>query len=115
MLFVPKMPQKVQYLLEFSYPQIQTLCPRTPFVGGRIGHNKELLFLLLLIKKVTNWSYRDIASMDGVSHSTLVRANETFLRKKVYEKFFVHLVKTAYRNGLIQGRYAAMDSSFVKT
>ena len=115
MTFVPKMPQKVQYLVDFSYPQIHLLCPRTPFVGGRIGHDKELLFLLLLIKKVTNWSYRDIASMGSVSHSTLVRANENFLQKKVYEKFFIHLVKTAYRNGLIQGRYVAMDSSFVKT
>ncbi len=115
MLFVPKMPQKVQYLLHFSYPQINVLCPRTPFIGGRIGHNKELLFLLLLIKKVTNWSYREIAEIGGVSHSTLIRANEKFLRRRVYEKFFIHLVKTAYRKGLIKGRFVALDSSFVKT
>jgi transposase len=115
MLFVPKMPEKVQYLLEFSYPQIHLFCPRKPFIGGRIGHNKELLFLLLLIKKVTNWSYRDLASQGGISHSTLVRANQKFLQKKVYEKFFLHLVKTAYKKGLIKGRSVAMDSSFVKT
>ncbi len=115
MTFVPKMPTKVQYLLDFSYPQIAILCPRKPFIGGRIGHKLELLFLLLLIKKVTNWSYRDIASMAGISHSTLVRANEKFLRRKVYERFFVHLVKVAYKKGLIKGKCVAMDSSFVQT
>lgn len=115
MLFVPKMPKKVQYLLDFSFPQIDLLCPRKPFIGGRIGHNKQHLFALLLIKKVTNWDYRSIAEMAGISHSTLIRANEKFLRKKVYEKFFVHLVKLAYKNGLIKGRTVAMDSSFVKT
>lgn len=115
MTFVPKMPQKVQYLLDFSYPQIAVLCPRKPFIGGRIGHDLELLFLLLLIKKITNWSYRTVAEMGDVSHSTLVRANEKFLRKKVYEKFFVHLVKTAYKNGLIKGKFVAIDSSFVQT
>jgi transposase len=115
MLFVPKMPKKVQYLLDFSYPQIQRLYPRKPFIGGRIGHNKELLFLLLLMKKVTNWSYREVAEIGGVSHSTLVRINEKFLEKKVYAKFFIHLVKRAYKNGLIKGRFVAMDSSFVET
>ena len=115
MLFVPKMPKKVQYLLDFSYPQIQRFYPRKPFIGGRIGHKKELLFLLLLIKKVTNWSYREVAEMGGVSHSTLVRVNEKFLEKKVYDKFFIHLVKRAYKNGLIKGRFVAMDSSFIKT
>lgn len=96
MLFVPKKPKKVQYLLDFSYPQIELLCPRKPFIGGRIGYDKQLLFMLLLIKKVTNWSYRTLAEMGGISHSTLVRANE---------KFFIHLVKTAYRKGLIKGRF----------
>lgn len=115
MTFVPKMPAKVQYLLDFSYPQIALLCPRKPFIGGRIGHDLELLFLLLLIKKVTNWSYRTVAEMGGVSHSTLVRANEKFLKRHVYEKFFVHLVKAAYRNGLITGKFVALDSSFVQT
>lgn len=115
MTFVPKMPVKVQYLLDFSYPQIALLCPRKSFIGGRLGHDLELLFLLLLIKKVTNWSYRDVASMGGVSHSTLVRANVKFLKRGVYAKFFVHLVKAAYRNGLIKGRFVAMDSSFVQT
>jgi len=67
------------------------------------------------VKKVTNWDYRTIASMAGVSHPTLIRANEFFLRKKVYEKVFVSLVKQAYKKGLIRGKYVAMDSSFVHT
>lgn len=115
MTFVPKILKKVQFLLDFSYPQIATLCPRKPFIGGRIGYNLELLFLLLLIKKVTNWSYRTIAEMGDVSHSTLVRANEKFLKRKVYAKFFIHLVKSAYKNGLIKGKFVATDSSFVQT
>jgi transposase len=115
MTFVPKMPAKVQFLLDFSYPQIAQFCPRKPFIGGRIGHDLELLFLLLLMKKVTNWSYRTIAEMGSVSHSTLVRANAKFLKRGVYAKFFVHLVKAAYKNGLIKGKFVAMDSSFVRT
>lgn len=118
MTFVPKLPKKVQYLLSFSFPYITPLCEKTAaekFVGGRPGYDRELLFVLLLIKKVTNWSFRTIAEMGGVSHSTLVRANTFFLQKHVYEKVFTHLVKEAYRKGLIQGTYVAMDSSFVKT
>lgn len=115
MVFVPKMPKKVQFLLDFSFPQVDIFCPRKPFIGGRIGHNKELLFFLLLFKKITNWDYRSVAEMGGVSHSTLIRANEKFLKRNVYEKFFIHLVKAAYKRGLINGHFVAMDSSFVKT
>lgn len=53
MVFVPKTPKKVQYLLDFSYPQIAQFCPRKPFVGGRIGYDKQLLFLLLREKKIS--------------------------------------------------------------
>src|SRR5690242_5710338 len=53
--------------------------------------------------------------MGEVSHSTLVRANSFFLKRHVYEKYFVHLVRSAYKKGLIKGRLVAMDSSFVKT
>lgn len=118
MTFVPKLPKKVQFLLGFSFKYIQTLSLKTPaeqFVGGRPGYDKEFLFVLLLIKKVTNWSFRTVAEMGGVSHSTLVRANEFFLRESVYEKFFVYLIKKAYKKGLIKGKLVAMDSSFVKT
>ncbi|MGH2611637.1 MAG: transposase, partial [Rhabdochlamydiaceae bacterium] len=58
---------------------------------------------------------RTIASMAQVSHSTLVRANQFFLVKGVYQRLFVHLVKHAYKEGLIQGRKVALDSSFVQT
>src|SRR3989344_4460966 len=118
MTFVPSFPKKVQYLLSFSFSEVTKLCAKTEaekFVGGRPGYDSDFLFVLLLIKKVTNWSFRTIAEMGGVSHSTLVRANERFLRKKIYDRFFIHLVKTAYRKGLIRGKYVAMDSSFVQT
>lgn len=85
------------------------------FVGGRNGYDKEVLFGWLLIKKVTNWDYRTIASMAGISHPTLIRANNFFLTKHVYEKVIVSLVKHACKQGLIKGKYVAIDSSFVHT
>lgn len=118
MYFVPKLPHKVQYLASFSYAFVTTLCQKTKveeFVGGRPGYDKHVLFFLLLMKKVTNWSYRDMASMGGVSHSTLVRANTYFLEKHVYERFFLHVIKKAKKKGLIKGKLVAMDSSFVPT
>ena len=118
MTLVPQMPQKVQYLLKFSFPLVKKLCEKTiseKFVGGRPGYDKETLFGWLLVRKVTNWDYRTIASMAGVSHPTLIRANELFLRKHVYDKLFIQLVKQAYKQGLIQGKFVAMDSSFVHT
>jgi hypothetical protein len=118
MTLVPQMPEKVQYLLQFSFPLVKKLCEKTAseqFIGGRKGYNKETLFGWLLIKKVTNWDYRTIASMAGVSHPTLIRANDLFLKKHLYEKVMVSLVKQAYKKGLIHGKYVAMDSSFVHT
>jgi len=115
MILVPKMPEKVQYLLDFSFPNLSVFLPRKPYIGGRIGYSKEVLLAWLLIKKVTNWDYRTIASMANMSHTTLVRANSIFLKRGIYEKLFVMLVKTAYKRGLIQGKYVAMDSSFVQT
>lgn len=118
MILVPQMPEKVQYLLQFSFPLVTRLCERTSsekFVGGRPGYDKEILFGWLLVKKVTNWDYRTIASMAGVSHPTLIRANDLFLKRHIYEKVMVSLVKKAYRRELIVGKYVAMDSSFVHT
>lgn len=118
MLLVPQMPEKVQYLLHFSFPLVTKFCKKTAaekFIGGRPGYDKEKLFGWLLIKKVTNWDYRTIASMAGVSHPTLIRANDLFLKKHLYEKVMVSLVKKAYKQGLIKGKYVAMDSSFVHT
>lgn len=118
MILVPQLPEKVQYLLLFSFPLVKRLCQKSTqeaFVGGRKGYDKEMLFVWLLVKKVTNWDYRTIASMAGVSHPTLIRANNLFLKKQVYQKVFVDLVKKAYRNRLIPGRYVALDSSFVHT
>lgn len=118
MTLVPQLPEKVQYLTTCSFPLVAELCTKTAkesFSGGRKGYDKEKLFGWLLIKKVTNWDYRTIASMAGVSHPTLLRANAIFLEKKIYEKVMIDLVKQAYRNGLIKGKYVAMDSSFVHT
>lgn len=118
MTFVPKLPHKVKFLSSFSFSFISKLCEKSStekFVGGRPGYDKELLFFLLLMKRLTNWSFRTIAEMGGISHSTLVRANTYFLINRVYEKFFLSLVKKAYRKGLIKGKFVAMDSSFIET
>ena len=118
MTLVPQMPEKVQYLLRHSFPLIQELTKKTStqrFVGGRPGYDREVLFMWLLIKKITNWDYRTIASMAGVSHPTLIRANELFLKKGIYDSVFVSLIKEASKKKLILGKYVAIDSSFVHT
>lgn len=118
MKFVPQMPHKVQFVLDSTYPLVRKLCRKTPketFIGGRKGYDKELLFTLLLVKKVTNWDYRTIGQMGGVSHSTLVRANDFFLKKGIYDKIFSGLVKAAYKRKLLTAETVAMDSSFVHT
>lgn len=118
MKFVPQMPKKVQFLLQSSFPIVRRLCRRTKreaFVGGRKGYDRELLFVLLLIKKTTNWSFRTVAEMGNVSHSTLVRANDFFLKRNIYEKVFAQMVRTAARKRLIKGKFVALDSSFVHT
>lgn len=118
MLVVPNLPKKVHYLQSFSYELVTTLCAKTTseqFVGGRKGYDKEKLFFWLLVKKVMNWDYRTVAEMAGVSHPTLIRASNLFLKKKIYEKVFTDLIKQAQRKDLIKGTYVALDSSFVHT
>ena len=115
MLITPKFPKKVQFLVDLEFPLIDTLVVRKPFIGGRIGYSKQELFFWLLVKKVMGFDYRLVADMAGVSHSTLVRANDKFSRLRVYQTFLIHLVKKAYKAGLIKGQKVAMDASFVKT
>lgn len=118
MLITPKLPEKVQFVANFSSPLVKKLLKKTKeeaFLGGRKGYDKEVLFTWLLTKKLTNWNYRTIASMAGVSHPTLIRANNLFLKRKVYETVMVDMVKKAYRKGLIKGKFVALDSSFAHT
>jgi hypothetical protein len=118
MTLVPKVPRKVQYLLQFSFPLVKELTQKRASElssSGRPPIDKEFLFSWLLVRKIMSWDYRTVADMAGVSHPTLIRANTLFLAKKVYQKLFIHLVKTAYRNGLIKGTHVAIDSSFVTT
>lgn len=118
MIVVSQLPQKAQYLLQSRFPLVNELCERSVcerFVGGANGYDKETLFRWLLVKKVLNWDYRTIASMAGVSHPTLIRANELFLKKHVYEKVFTDLVKQGYKKNFIHGKFVAMDSSFIHT
>lgn len=118
MIITPNLPSKVQFLEGFSFPFIQTLLKKTSkeeFLGGRPGYSKDILFFWLLVKKITNWDFRTIASMAGMSHPTLIRANQLFITKGIYQKLFCYLVKLAWRQGLIKGKFVAMDSSFVKT
>lgn len=114
----PNLPAKVQFLRGFSFPLVKQLCKKSTteaFLGGRPGYDKEILFFWLLVKRITNWDFRTISSMANMSHPTLIRANNLFIEKGVYQKFFVHLVSLAYKSGLILGKFVAMDSSFVKT
>lgn len=115
MLLIPKLPKKVQFLMEYSLPIMGKLVFRKPFIGGRIGYPKDQILGWLLVKKVTNWGYRTVSEMAGVSHSTLVRGNQKFTREKVYHKLLRHLVKVAYQRGLISASKVALDSSFVRT
>lgn len=112
MIITPNLPSKVQFVAQFSFPLVTKLCEKSSveqFLGGRPGYDKEVLFVWLLIKKITNWDYRTIASMAGVSYPTLIRANDYFIRKGIYQKVFVALVKIAWREGLIKGKYVTMD------
>lgn len=63
MNLVPKLPQKVQYVVDYSLPIITTLTDRNRFDGGRIGYPKELLFSWLSVKKVMHWDYRTVGQM----------------------------------------------------
>jgi hypothetical protein len=115
MNLVPNLPKKVQFLTTLHFSLDQFLPWRRTYDGGRKGYNKTLLFLWLLVKKTIGWDYRTISDMAGISHSTLIRANHFFLTAQVYHKFFRHLVKQAYKKGLIQGKKVSLDSSFVHT
>jgi transposase len=108
-------PKKVKLLLELEYPLIEKLLPRKGFIGGRIGYDKGLIFKWLLVKKVTNWSYRVITELSHISHQTFVRRNQQFLAHQVYQQFFQHLVKRAASRGFIKGIKVALDSSFIPT
>ncbi|MBI5614118.1 transposase [Candidatus Gottesmanbacteria bacterium] len=115
MKYISRFPTKVKLLLELEYPLIDQLLPRKGFIGGRIGYSKPLVFKWLLVKKVTNWAYRTITELSGISHQTFVRRNQDFLAHQVYQQFFQHLVKTAVNHGFIRGVKVALDSSFVST
>mgnify|MGYP000306516879 CR=1 FL=1 len=116
MFTVANIPPKAQYLTDFSFPLVIVWSTsKSRFEGGRPGYDKERLLFWLLIKKSMNWDYRTVAALAGVSHPTLIRANRFFLEHGVYDNVFVHLVKIAYKKGLIKGKFLALDSSFVQT
>jgi transposase len=110
-----QLPKKVKFVMELQIPIINILYPRVGFIGGRIGYAKDKVFKWLLVKKITNWDYRSVAQVSGISHPTLVRRNQQFTQENVYQKFFQYLVKQAVKSGLIKGEKVAIDSSFVKT
>lgn len=112
---IPRLPKKVKLLLELEYPLIEKLLPRKGFIGGRIGYNKGIIFKWLLVKKVTNWAYRTITELSGISHQTFIRRNQDFLAHRVYQQFFQYLVRKAVRRGFVRGVKVALDSSFVPT
>ena len=109
------LPKKVKFIMELDISIIDRIYPRKAFIGGRIGYSKGLIFKWLLIKKITNWAYRTITELSGISHQTLIRRNQQFLQHQVYQKFFCHLVEEAVKQELIYGVKVAMDASFVPT
>lgn len=115
MIVLNHLPKKVKFIMELQLGIIDKLYPRKEFIGGRIGYPKEVIFKWLLVKKVTNWDYRSVAEVSGISHQTLVRRNQQFEEKDIYQKFFQYLVKQAVSKGLIKGEKVAIDSSFVKS
>lgn len=110
-----QLPKKVKFVMELQLGIIDQLYPRKGFIGGRIGYAKDLVFKWLLVKKLTNWSYRIISELSGISHSSLLRRHHQFYHHNVYEKFLLQLVKQAVMVGLITGKKVAMDGSFVPT
>lgn len=115
MISLNNLPKKVKSFMQINLPIINKLYTREPFIGGRIGYSPDFVFKWLLVKKITNWDYRTAGEAAHLSASTLVRFNQRFERKNIYEKFFQYLVKQAVKTGLISGEKVAMDSSFVKT
>jgi len=115
MKVIEHLPKKVKFIMDLQFPIINQLFPRKGFIGGRLGYSKEEIFKWLLVKKVTNWDYRSIAQISNISHPTLVRRNQHFERRNIYQNFFLHLVKKAVSLRLIKGEKVAIDSSFVKT
>lgn len=115
MISLNNLPKKVKAFMQVSLPIVNKLYPREPFIGGRIGYAPDFVFKWLLVKKITNWDYRTIGEVSRLSHSTLVRWNQRFERKNIYQKVFNHLVKQALKRGLITGEKVAMDSTFVRT
>lgn len=101
--------------MQVRLPIINKLYTREPYIGGRIGYQPDFVFKWLLVKKITNWDYRTTGEAAKLSASTLVRWNQRFEDKNVYQKFFSHLVKLALKKGLITGKKVAIDSSFVPT
>lgn len=112
---ISHLPRKVKLILELSFPLVEKLHPRKGFIGGRIGYSKEEVFKWLLVKKVTNWAYRNLTDLTGISHQTFIRRNQQFLEGNVYQKFFQQLIVQAVQSGLIRGVKVALDSSFVAT
>lgn len=115
MISLNNLPKKVKLFMQIDLPVIDKLYPREKFIGGRIGYPASFVFKWLIVKKITNWDFRTVGEASRLSHSTLVRWNQRFERKDVYQKFFAHLIKCALKKGLITGEKVAMDSSFVPT
>ena len=115
MISLNNLPRKVKLFMQVKLPIINKLYTREPFIGGRIGYSADFVFKWLLVKKITNWDYRTIGEAAHLSASTLVRFNQRFEKKMVYQKLFKHLVRMALKKGLIIGEKVAMDSTFVPT
>ena len=82
---------------------------------GRIGYGKSELFVYLILQQLSNCSDRDLEAISGIEHSTFAKARKRFFEEGIYEKFLVHLVHLAIKEGIIKAQKIPMDSSFVQT
>jgi hypothetical protein len=80
---------------------------------GRKGYDKVLLFQWLMYKTVMGCSYRDLASMSGIDHSTFVKFRQRLLRTHWFTQVFQKLTSTLASS--LQSMTLVIDSSFVET
>ena len=83
-----------------------------PYAGtGRRGYDNVLLLRWLLYKHGVNCTYRDVESMSGIHHTTLIKFQQVIQRSGQLERMFQAIVQAATDG---QDLTLIIDSSFVE-